>query len=137
MEIADVLVINKSDLISDVVAPVPGGRDKAKAAGTAATTPTKWERPTLHTSAKTGDGITILCGMAEAHHAYLVSSGELARRRECAARAEVIRLLQSRLTASILRALEAPQAQTILAEVAKRKLDPNDAVQKLSGAIGK
>jgi LAO/AO transport system kinase len=135
MEIADVLVINKSDLISGVVAPVPGRRDRAKAAGTAATTPTKWEKPTLHTSAKTGDGITTLCGVVDAHHAYLVASGELARRRERAARAEVIRLLQSRMAASILRALEAPQAQTILADVAKRKLDPNDAVQKLSEAI--
>jgi LAO/AO transport system kinase len=135
MEIADVLVINKADLLSGVIAPVPGRRDEAKAAGAAATTPTTWERPTLHTSAKTGDGIATLCGVVDAHHAYLVASGELARRRERAARAEVIRLLQSCMSASILRALEAPQAQTILAEVAKRKLDPYDAVQKLSGVI--
>jgi LAO/AO transport system kinase len=135
VEIADMLVINKSDLLSGVVAPVSGRNDKVKATGTAATTPTTWERPTLYTSTKNGDGITTLCGAADSHHAYLVSSGELVRRRERAARAEVIRLLQSRLSASILRALEAPQAQTILAEVAKRKLDPNDAVQKLSVEI--
>jgi LAO/AO transport system kinase len=125
MEIADVLVINKSDLMNAGKSAVTDRRYSSKT----------WERPTLHTSAKTGDGIAILCGVVNSHHTYLVESGELARRRERAARAEVIRLLQSRMTASILRALEAPQAQTILAEVAKRKLDPFDAVQKLSGVI--
>ncbi len=126
MEIADVLVINKSDLLGEGAA-----RREARPPNKGK----KWQRPTLHTSAKTGDGITILCSVAEEHHAYLVASGQLARRRARAARAEVIRLLQSRMTASILRGLEAPRAQTILAEVAKRKLDPYDAVQKLSGVI--
>ncbi|HUJ70648.1 MAG TPA: methylmalonyl Co-A mutase-associated GTPase MeaB [Verrucomicrobiae bacterium] len=120
MEIADVLVINKADLF-----------------GAPETSPdhhlgrTQWERPTIHTSAKNGAGITTLCGALDAHHAYLVASGELARRRDRAARAEVIRLLQSQLSVSILCTLEAPQAQTILTNVAKRKLDPYDAVQKL------
>ncbi|MGH9591818.1 MAG: ArgK/MeaB family GTPase [Bryobacteraceae bacterium] len=121
MEIADILVINKADLLgAPAMATIPR-RGRAQ-----------WERPTIHTSAKTGEGITTLCGALDAHHAYLVSSRELARRRDRAARAEVIRLLQSQLSASILRALEAPQAQTILTEVAKRKLDPYEAVEKLS-----
>ena len=126
MEIADVLVINKSDLMN---AGTPRQETRHPKQGQI------WERPTIHTSAKTGDGVTTLCGVADTHHAYLVASGQLVRRRERAARAEVIRLLQSRMSASILRALEAPQAQTILADVAKRKLDPNDAVQKLSVEI--
>ncbi len=125
MEIADVLVINKSDLMNS-------GMPRQE---TRPPTGEIWERPTLHTSAKAGDGIATLCGVADAHHAYLVESGELARRSQHAAKAEVIRLVQSRMTASILRALEAPQAQTILADVAKRKLDPYDAVQKLSVQI--
>jgi LAO/AO transport system kinase len=127
MEIADVLVINKSDLTD---------KGAARQESRPPSIGKKWERPTLHTSAKNGDGITTLCGVTDTHHAYLVGSGGLARRREHAARAEVIRLLQSRTAASILRVLEAPQAQTILAEVAKRKLDPYDAVQKLSRVIG-
>ena len=126
MEIADILVINKADLMN-------AGTSHEKVSLSKQTK--TWERPILHTSAKTGDGIAILCSVADAHHAYLVASGQLARRRERAARTEVIRLLQSRLTASILHALEAPRAQTILADVAKRKLDPNDAVQKLSVEI--
>ena len=126
MEIADVLVINKSDLL---------GTDAARREARPPREAGKWERPTIHTSAKNGEGITTLCGALDAHHAYLVSSHELARRRGRAARAEVIRLLQSQLTASILRTLEAPQSQTILTDVAKRKLDPYDAVEKLSQKI--
>jgi LAO/AO transport system kinase len=122
MEIADVLVINKSDLMSAGTARQEARHPKQGQ---------RWERPTLRTSAKTGDGITTLCRVADAHHAYLAVSGQLAGRRERAARAEVIRLLQSRMTASILRALGASRSQTILSAVAKRKLDPYDAAQKL------
>ncbi len=112
MEIADILVINKSDL------------------GT-----TKTARPAIHTSAKTGEGIAALVEAIGAHHNSLSRSGELARRRERASRAEVIRLLQSQVATSILAGLEAPRAQRILSDVAKRKLDPYDAVQKLANEI--
>ena len=120
MEIADILVINKADLFS-ARPSVSGSQYSAL----------KWECPTIHTSAKSGEGITTLSGAMDVHHAYLVHSGKLAERRARAVRAEVTRLLQSRMAASILRALEDPQAQTILTDVAKRKLDPYDAVEKL------
>jgi LAO/AO transport system kinase len=110
MEIADILVVNKSDL---------GG--------------TKLDA--LHTSAKTGEGIPALVEAIAAHHKKLMSSGELTKRRERAARAEVIRLLQSRMAVAILRALEAPRAQSVLTDVARRKLDPCDAVEELARQI--
>jgi LAO/AO transport system kinase len=112
MEIADIVVINKSDLGA-----------------------TKTARPALHTSAKTGEGVAGLVEAIDAHHNSLVHSGELAKRRARAARAEVIRLLQSRMTASILRSLEAPRAQSVLTEVASRELDPYVAVEKLARQI--
>ena len=55
MEIADVLVINKSDLMN---AGTPRQETRHPKQGQI------WERPTIHTSAKTGDGITTLCGVA-------------------------------------------------------------------------
>ncbi len=112
MEIADILVINKSDLGA-----------------------TKTARPAIHTSAKTGEGIVELVAAIAAHHKALVKSGDLAKRRARAARAEVIRLLQSRMAESILRALESTRAQKILTDVTQRKLDPFDAVAKLAGEI--
>src|ERR1035437_3688183 len=57
MEIADILVINKSDLGA-----------------------TKTARPAIHTSAKTGDGIAALVEAIDAHHNSLTKSGELTRR---------------------------------------------------------
>ena len=112
MEIADILVINKSDL------------------GT-----TKTARPAIHTSAKSGEGITSLVEAIDAHHNSLVKSGELTRRRARAARAEVIRLLQSRMANSILCLLESTRAQKILTDVAERKLDPFDAIETLAGEM--
>jgi LAO/AO transport system kinase len=110
MEIADILVINKSDL----------GITKTEA---------------IHTSAKTGEGVAALVVAIGTHRNSLAKSGELAKRRARAARAEVIRLLQSRMADSILRALETARAQTILTDVAKRTLDPSDAVEKLAQEI--
>jgi LAO/AO transport system kinase len=112
MEIADIVVANKSDL------------------GAMKTT-----RPAIFTSAKTGDGIEALVEAITEHHTALKKSGELTRRRARAARAEVIRLLQSRASVSIMRALEQPQAEVVLAQVANRKLDPSEAVEKLATEI--
>jgi LAO/AO transport system kinase len=110
MEIADILVINKSDL---------GG--------------TKLDA--LHTSAKTGEGIPALVEAIAAHHKKLMATGELARRRARAARAEVIRLLQSQLASHIMRALEGSRAQAVLSDVAKRRRDPYDAAGELAQEI--
>jgi LAO/AO transport system kinase len=126
MEIADIIVINKSDLLRET--PSTGGaRSDAE----------KWQRPTLYTSAKTGADIPTLCGVIAAHHQSLVRSGELINRRARAARAEVIHLLQSRMAAFILRTLEASWAQTVLTSVAERKLDPDVAVEMLAKGIFK
>jgi LAO/AO transport system kinase len=122
MEIADILVINKSDLL---------GRSVAEASASALA----HAAATVRTSAKTSEGIPALVDAIAAHHKKLRATGELQERRQRAARSEVIRLLQSRLTASILRALEKPRAQKILTDVAKRKLDPSDAVAKLAQEI--
>jgi LAO/AO transport system kinase len=124
MEIADILVINKSDLI---VAQASSLRELDVRKQDA--------RATLHTSAKSGEGIPALVEAITAHHKKLMNTGALAKRRARAARAEVIRLLQSRMAASIIRALKSARAQKILVEVAKRNLDPNDAVAKLAQEI--
>jgi len=132
MEIADILVINKADLAAGMSTvpstPLRAGADRRYSQ-------TKGERATAHTSAKTGDGVAALVEAIDAYYDSLVRSGELTRRRERAARAEVIRLLQSRAAATILRALESPRAQAVLTEVAQRKLDPYAAVEELSKKI--
>ena len=122
MEIADVLVVNKSDL---------SGRSVAEASASAAA----HAAATVRTSAKTEEGVEALVEAIAAHHKKLMATGDLAKRRARAARAEVIRLLQSHMSATILRALETARAQTILTDVAERKLHPSDAVAKLAQEI--
>jgi len=92
-------------------------------------------RATIHTSAKTGAGTEALVEAIEAHHNCLLRSGKLAQRRERAARAEVIRLLQAQGAATIMRALEQSWAKTVLADVAARKTNPYDATKLLSAEI--
>ena len=125
MEIADILVINKSDLLN---APSSAATDRRDSH-------TKEERATLYTSAKTGEGIAALVEAIGAHHNSLLRSGELAKRRARAVRCEVIRLLQARGTATIMRALDQPQAEAVLARVAARKIDPYNATEHLSAKI--
>lgn len=125
MEIADILVINKSDLLN---APFSAVTDRRYSHA-------KGERATLHTSAKTGEGIAALVEAIGAHHNGLLRSGELAKRRARAVRCEVIRLLQARGTATIMRALDQPLAEAVLAKVAARKIDPYNATEHLSAKI--
>jgi LAO/AO transport system kinase len=124
MEIADILVINKADLMTGGAARTEAGPPKRP-----------WQRPTLHTSAKTGDGIGALVEAIDTHHNSLVASGELGRRRARATRAEVSRLLQARGMATIMRVLDQPQAEAVLARVAAREMDPYDATEHLSAQI--
>lgn len=124
MEIADIVVINKSDLMTGASTVI----DRRYSAG-------RRERPALHTSAKTGDGVVMLVEAIDAHHNSLVCSGELAKRRARAVRGEVIRLLQAHGTATIMRALDQPHAEAVLARVAAREMDPYDATEHLSAQI--
>ncbi|HUJ09380.1 MAG TPA: methylmalonyl Co-A mutase-associated GTPase MeaB [Verrucomicrobiae bacterium] len=129
MEIADIVVINKSDLVEDC------SREPARGFGLGDLRSRAGSRLQCVTSAKTGDGVASLVEAINAQYDSLVRSGELAKRRERAARAEVIRLLQSRAAATILRALESSRAQSVLTDVAQRKLDPYDAVEELSKKV--
>jgi LAO/AO transport system kinase len=120
MEIADILVINKSDLVGQASSLSTAWKGKLEA---------------CPTSAKTGDGVAALAAAIGAHRDSLVKFGELAKRRARAARAEVIRLLHARGTATIMRALEQPAAEVVLAKVAAREMDPYDASEHLSAKI--
>jgi LAO/AO transport system kinase len=77
LEVADILVVTKADrdgapeLARDLTAAVRLGRTPADA----------WRTPVLCTQADTGAGVTELVAEIERHRAFLVSSGQLERRR--------------------------------------------------------
>jgi len=125
LEIADVLVVNKSDR--------PGAdetaRDLAQMLSLAKDRP--WKTPIIRTSAQTGDGLPQLLDAIAKHRAWSLSSGERAERRRAAARAEVETLLREALLHELEGRVGASRLDAAVARVADRSIDPYSAVEEL------
>lgn len=125
LEIADVLVVNKSDR--------PGAdetaRDLAQMLSLAKDRP--WKTPILRTSAQTGDGLPQLVEAIDKHRAWSRESGEYLERRRGAARAEVEALLREALLRELEGRVGESRVDAAVARVAERSLDPYAAVEEL------
>ena len=120
MEIADIYVVNKADR---------DGANQMAAYITAmlhtGPTPTDWVPPVLLTQAQTGDGIDDLWAKVQEHRDYLISSGELDRRRTERRRSEFIETIREELVRRLNASLEAdPGLIAILEQVAGKKAEP-------------
>jgi LAO/AO transport system kinase len=126
LEIADVLVVNKSDR--------PGADETARdlaqmlKLGKART---EWTPPILRTSASTGEGVDQLVAAIEKHRDWSTSSGERDRRRRDAARAEVETLLRETLLRRVRDRVGSDGVERAVARVADRAIDPYAAVEEL------
>jgi len=85
LEIGDVYVVNKAD--RDGADQVR--RDLRSMMSLAARSPGAWRPPVVATVARAGTGVEELAAAIEEHHAWLGSTGELARRRTRRARGEI------------------------------------------------
>ena len=130
MEIADILVVNKSDLTGRCSALLSAVASSGNAAATGGRYNRRFTRrrkrvrgrqPLWRRSVPT----TIPCCVR----------ANSRKRRARAARCEVIRLLQAHGTATIMRALDQPLAKAVLAKVAAREINPYDATEHLSAKI--
>jgi len=132
LEIADIVVVNKSDLPGAKttlaalratlgLAPAARNRDKEFV----------WTPPLLLTSATTGKGVPELAGAIGDHRRYLQQSGEwLIRERERVER-EVGRLLRERLAESFLNAQPDGLYEEALRKVLAREASPAAVVEQL------
>ena len=131
LEIADVFVVNKADLPG---APKVGKelRELVKMASPNATH-AGWTPPIIATTATTGDGIEALLEAIEAHHAHLVTTGDLLERRRRQLRAEVEAIVVARASGRARRAF----AQGTMAEggdlAALAGLDPHALADQILG----
>jgi LAO/AO transport system kinase len=91
MEVADVLVVNKADR------PAAGQMVRTLEADLTLRPAADWTPPVLATIASRGEGVAELEDAVAAHHAYLVASGALDRRRQDRARTEILAILEDRL----------------------------------------
>lgn len=128
MEIADVLVVNKSDLphadllvrqLMSIVERSPRGE------------PT----PILRTSSTLGEGIDELFGALEEHRAYVQGSAVRDEHRAAQARHQVLALARQRLIDRVVREhSDDGRLEALVERVARREIDPHTAADELIGS---
>ena len=125
MEIADILVVNKSDLpnadllarqLASIVDAAPGAR----------------RTPILKTAGALSEGIEALADAIEEHRAYIAQAGVRERHRLEQARHQVLALARQRLLDRLL-AQQASDGRldALVERVAQRELDPHSAADEL------
>jgi len=129
LEIADVLVINKADRA--------GAREAARdlrlmlqLSGNL-----QWTPPIVETVATRGDGVAELWEAITSHRDYLEQGGHLVSRRAERAQAETVRIARRRLDAALGAALRGTANTEVLAALRSRKMDPDEAADRLVAAV--
>jgi LAO/AO transport system kinase len=126
LEIGDIFVINKADRDGVEAAQRElemmlelGGETKG------------WRPPIVKTVARTGDGIGGLVDEIEKHWDMIKREGllEEAERQRC--RREVLELLKHKAVLSLISEYGPDDFDALIHEVAKRKMHPHDAVEKI------
>jgi LAO/AO transport system kinase len=125
MEIADVLVVNKSDLpnadllarqLASIVDAAPGER----------------RTPILRTAGALGDGVAELADALEEHHAFVTQADVQARHRRSQARHQVLALARQRLIDRVLSQHDSNgKLGDLIEQVAAHQIDPHTAADRL------
>lgn len=138
VEIADVLVVNKSDRpgADDAVRDLAMMQSLATTGGSGRprglTRPgPEWRAPIVRTSATEGSGTEELVAAVAKHGQWARDSGEHERRRREAAAAEVEALLREALLRRARERIGAERVEEVVGRVAAREIDPYAAVERL------
>jgi len=127
MEIADIFVVNKSDL--------DGAEKKVTEINAMLDIDPKeraWRPPVLLTNARTGDGILELVDTILAHLEHLKDSGLLKQKGLQRSRDELQELMKYKLTKELSQKLKGkPEYEKAIKLIAKRKQDPYTVAEKL------
>lgn len=149
LEIADILVVNKSDRpsalntvrtlemmlhigqphVSDHHAQLP--TDNLPTAETEPNSSDQWIVPVMQTIAVEGRGTADLVEKMQDHRDYLIGSGEWFQRELQRSKREIERLLQNQIIARMQRSVLAAQRAYFVTAVAKREMDPYEAAERL------
>jgi LAO/AO transport system kinase len=127
-EIADVLVVNKSDLpYADLLARQLGSIIEASHRGRVP--------PIVRTAGALGEGVAELADAIDDHRAYIESGGVQDAHRREQARHQVLALARQRLIDRVVaeHSGEDGRLDELVALVAARKLDPHGAADRLIG----
>lgn len=127
MEIADIFVVNKSDLagaekkVTEINAMLDiDPRERA------------WRPPVLLTNSRKGDGISELVDAILAHLKYLKESGDMQKKGLQRSRDELQELMKYKLTQELSLKLQGkPEYEKAIKLIAKRETDPYTVAEKL------
>jgi len=127
MEIADIFVVNKSDL--------PGAEKKVTEINAMLDIDTRertWRPPVMLTNSRTGDGIPELADMIVRHRDHLVESGEMEERGFQRSRDELEDIMRFKLTQELCQKLQGrPEYENAIKRIAGRKEDPYTVAERL------
>lgn len=127
MEIADIFVVNKSDL--------PGAQKKVSEVNTMLDLDTRkhsWRPPVLLTNSRSGEGIAELADKIVEHHLHLVESGEMETRGLQRTKDELRELMKFKLTQELLQKLQGrPEYEKAIRRIANREEDPYSVAERL------
>lgn len=131
MEIADIYVINKADRpgVEQAMAEVRSLVDITCANQDRKT-------PILKTVAQTGEGITELIDEIHAHQEYLKISNRFETQRKFRYEAELVEIIRKRLMSLIFDESKVKdRVDTIIDQIASKKIDPYSAADEILGQI--
>jgi LAO/AO transport system kinase len=148
IEIADILVVNKADRpdVNQTVsalqaaldlAPQSGGHHGAGGLASAVASShvldgDVWTVPVLKTVAMRGEGIGALIDKIVAHRDWLLSTGQVERRRLRRSREEVTARLRELLLRRALRALDSDEFEFLVRGVADGRMTASDAARTIA-----
>lgn len=127
LEVGDVYVVNKAD--RDGAATV--ARDLRSMLALADRREGAWKPPILKTTASTGDGVDEVVAALDEHRSWSTSSGELVRRRERRARAEIEAIAVGILRSRWASVGERAELDGLAASVVAGESDPYAAADRL------
>jgi LAO/AO transport system kinase len=133
MEIADVLVVNKSDLPNADLFYRQLNAIYESFRGPRAGTRSDWQVPVLKTSGAEQEGIDALVDALDHHRTYIDAAGEREKHRVEQARHQVLALARQRLIDRLVADHASDgRLDDIVARVAARTLDPHSAADELT-----
>ena len=135
LEIADILVVNKSDKTGadaaahSLAVMLEIGEELRKESSDPETQ--KWKPPVLMTSALNGDGISTLADTIRAHHVFLAESGEGEKRSQARDLDMLDRQIRERLFENWQNQADPGLYQQVKKDVIQRQMSPRKAVKRL------
>lgn len=140
LEIADILVVNKSDIpgadntlrvLQSAIMMAYPKEQLSRIKDDVREVPQDWTPPILSTVATTGEGIPELAKAIKEHHQFLTISGEKHQREREYMKSRLEQLLGEKLVTRFLDESPDDQFEKILDKVLARELEPRRAVQLL------